>query len=147
MQSPSIYKSIILIVLLINTKTFTLETPKPPQFILNNQVIYSHNIDLIYDEIFSGTNTFFCIAQAATNYISTKCNSSQEPTISGNYFLHAYNNNGMDMISNTIRFEPRSQQGWQYYIFKTKNKKGLFTISLLPTIKNLPDKNINVRIK
>lgn len=147
MQPKSIVKNAILIVLVISAKTFSFEAPKPPQLILNNQVIYSHTIDLKYDEIFCGTNTFFCIAQAARNHISTKCNSSQEPTISGNYFLHAYNANGMDMISKTIRFETGSQQGWQYFIFKTKNKKGTFTITLMPTIKNLPNKNINVRIQ
>lgn len=119
---------------------------RPAKFRVGQTDVYSHNISDPVDTISVTTNTLFCIAVTAIRRESKLC-AGKDEKIFPNYQLAEYSEDGIKKISVQARFEiSTSEEGWQYYIFKTGNLKGKFAISFDPNFKHLAKKKFVIHI-
>lgn len=145
-------KCLVVVLLLLNANTSSFELAAHPHDIVLQEMATpsilringrnSYCLDLAADQISLKPNTFFCIVQRVRT--CPKPGNSKEIIRSYNYYVNNYNNTGIELYSEESRFETASAQGWQYYIFKTKERTGTFVISLAPFFKDLPPKFIKV---
>lgn len=117
-----------------------------PKLTINNVAVFSHNINDDKNQISICRDTLFCILQTATIYTPQKSYFPAGPVVSYNYFVQDYSKNGIDLLSDETRFNIGSNEGWQYFVFKSKNSKGQFIITLFPTFSRFPEKTLKITI-
>lgn len=113
---------------------------KPPILTINGEDAYNYTLDLEHDHIIVQPHTFFCIAEMAHAVKSPQQN------VLFAYFVHNYAHAGIELVGDEARFISPAVIGWHYYIFKTKDKKGIFPINLISVVKDLSNKCIQVKV-